>query len=81
MSQNDKFYRFFEGKSKMTNFRMWQVLENLRYIKIAFFGFLLPFFEALRPKKWYTLKTYFKRKTYILYNVVFGSSKRVREDS
>ena len=31
--------------------RVGKFLETLRYIRIAFFAFLLPFFEALRPKK------------------------------
>ena len=63
---------------KFWNFISFAILKEsnffVLYIKIAFFAFLLPFFEALDPKKWYLPKTYFKRKTYVLYNVVFGSS-------
>ena len=41
-------------------------------IKIAFFAFLLPFFEAFGENKCCLSITYFKRETYALQNVIFG---------
>ena len=42
-------------------------------IKIAFFAFLLAFFEAFGVNKWCLPIRYFKRKTYSLLNAVFRS--------
>ena len=42
-------------------------------IKIAFFVFLLPFFEAFGENKWCLQIRYFRRETYALQNAVFGS--------
>ena len=46
---------------------------NVLLIKIAFFVFLLPFFEAFGENKWCLQIRYFKRETYALQNAVFGS--------
>ena len=46
---------------------------NVHLIKIAFFAFLLAFFEAFGKNKCCLSIKYFKRKTYYLQNAVFES--------